>query len=288
MKHITRSLMVVWLGAVILPAHAGPIGVYYLTDSANNTIDAIQGNGIRVNPSAFPSGAGPRPGREGPLALLLPNLIRTANIGGGGGAEYGTGPGLSVSPLRLLNAAAFDMTDGTTDGQYNYAMSYRGGVVYRFDTHWANGATLFTLPTSAFGEYEGITYDSYNKSLWVSTVFGWVGDYDLNGGLLTSFTTGADQLGVLQYALALDLNRTLWLADATSPTSNGVIRNYDIFGNFLGSDTYSGIGQAFGGEIVPYPETAIAEPATLGLLAPGVLGFLAGRRRVPRAVRCVR
>lgn len=60
-------------------------------------------------------------------------------------------------------------SDGTTDGTYNYAVSWYNGDVYRFSRTWTNPTRLFTA-----GKAEGgITYDSSNNSLWLSADRAW-------------------------------------------------------------------------------------------------------------------
>ncbi len=167
-------------------------------------------------------------------------------------------------------------SDGTTDGTYNYAVSWYNGDVYRFSRTWTNPTRLFTA-----GKAEGgITYDSSNNSLWLSADrASGISDWTLAGTLLTSFNTPQD--GIQDWDLALDpADGTLWIG--TESTTS--LYHYAKNGSYLGMETVSGLNKAsffFSGEfnLAPTPE-----PSTLALLGVGAVGLIgwAWRQRLIR------
>lgn len=70
----------------------------------------------------------------------------------------------------------------------------------------------------------------------------------------------------------MDVDHSLWF----EAYGIGTIYHYDTNGNFLGTDSYAGLGYALGGEI-----GAVPEPSSFALLGLGGVGLaiIAFRRR---------
>lgn len=264
---LNRAAMAALLTLAAGAAVAGPIGTYYLTDLGNGKLDAIQGSTFNANTLVYPGG-------ESPIAVIPGmGLVRTTGTANGyAGAEYSGVPGLTLTPtgtthnfnLGNIGLGGDFLYDGTSDGSYNYSVGASTGYVFRFDLDWANPTVLFG--TSMPYTFAGITYDKSNNSLWLANgATGGFYDFSLSGTLLSSFATPAGLV-----ALAMDVDHTLWAADSNNI---GTIAHYATDGTYLGSDTYAGLGDAFGGEI------ALPEPTTLALFGIGLLGLTFGRRR---------
>jgi hypothetical protein len=75
--------------------------------------------------------------------------------------------------------------DGTTDGTYNYGVSWENGTVYRFDRNWADPSFMFST-----GSGGGLAYDAVDNTLWTSCDrCDGVNHYSMTGALLGSIAT---------------------------------------------------------------------------------------------------
>jgi len=167
--------------------------------------------------------------------------------------------------------------DGTTDGTYNYGVSYSTGTVLRYDLNWGSPEPLFTATGS---NPVGITYDTSNNSLWTSDFgSGWVREWTLSGTLLSSFDTG---LGA-GFSLAFDpADDTLWLM---SIQDSGLISEFSTSGTFLETVDFGSTANYLGAEFFLAPEFAgrpVPEPNSMLLGWLGCLLFV-GRRWINRA-----
>lgn len=223
------------LAAAALAQHAtaGPLSPYYL--ASGDRIFAVQGSSVLWNqPTAYS-------GLEYPIAV--PSTIRTTGFFfGAPGGEYDPATGLPTGtsyPHPGLN----DFNDGTTDGEFIYAVQFNSGRVYSFNLNWGNATLLFTLPRAE--DALSITYDPTNDSLWIA---GWtsqvVDNYSLSGTLNSSFATPWGRI----IGLGLDhASGTLWMG---TQTTYGTYYEYSKSGAALGSQFFgdlSGINTA-GGE----------------------------------------
>lgn len=171
--------------------------------------------------------------------------------------------------------------DGTSDGTYAYYvddLSFINGVtswnVYRANLDWSNPVLLFA-PGGSF--WQGIAYDPDNQSLWLSRS-NFMGDYSLDGSLITSFTTS-----VSGRALGYDpADGTLWTFSSAS------FFQYSTSGVLLQTGSIAGVaGGVYAGEILntdPPSDPAVPEPGSFSLLVCcAVLGVVQWRRRTSRS-----
>jgi hypothetical protein len=251
MRSITlATLVVIAVAGLAERAAADPVGQYVLTagDEATNAI--VQGATVQVT---FPQIV-----FEYPVAV--PSTIRTTDsLFGGAGGEYlldGTFTGNTFA--NSLPDEEF--YDGTTDGTFNYAVTFGSNLVYRFDLDWSNPVFLFALP-GGNGAYLGSTYDPFTGTLWVS---GWdhdlVENYALDGTFLGGFSAGSGSIT----CLALDpSDGTLWFGHQDF---SGTYENWTTGGGFIGSTTYPSISDlnTLGGEFpMPQDDTAPTIDCTL-------------------------
>lgn len=253
-------------------AQAGPLSAYYLTagDQGQNWVvqgAAVVNNWAQANPQEF-----------GEYAIAVTDAVRTLGNGGQGfggsshpGSEYTLG-GVYTGVDYAYPVPDEAFYDGTSDGTFNYSVSYREGGVYRFNSDWS-------IPVLLFGTNDGdlgITYDVTNNSVWVSSYLNdTVTNYALDGTVLSSFSTG---FGLIS-SLALDsADDTLWMG---SQATLGVFYQFSKAGVLLSTETYAPLfGQnTLGGEF-QVRNGVIPEPSAIALAGMGLVGVgLAARRR---------
>lgn len=131
---------------------------------------------------------------------IIGNSIRAfGGNSGDTGREYDLN-GNDLGPNYQNNTGTGYFFDGTTDGKnYNYAINWSAGEVWRFDTNWQSGQFLFDTPDLT----AGITYDTRTGHIWTNN--GRLGrgtdelrEYDTSGNLLNTYgyNVGDDTMGL--------------------------------------------------------------------------------------------
>lgn len=248
-----------FVSAVLLAASsavAGPVSEYYLVSGDQQRADVVQGANINRTWQT--------PDFEYPVAVAA--TVRTFGAASGtDGREY-TLAGVPTGNV-YPNVNMGNVYDSTTDGRFNYLVSWDTGDVIRTNSDYSNPVVLFS--SGGPGGYLGITFDPTNNSLWIAQFSGGrVENRTMNGGLISAFNTGIS----LQACLALDhADGSLWLVEWTQ---NGDFRQFSKSGALLGTQHYDGLVgvNPLGGEF------QLPEPGMLTLLALGGLLALRPKR----------
>ena len=284
----------------------GPTSPYYLSDvfdpsndgpaSLANSIYIVRGTSVITN-FRWSYGTYCNNSCEGTLAVTT--VVSTNRVGSGEDGCCFALAGQYAGNSTLLNSStgtswtgtpplpgevANVFYDGTSDGTHNYTVevaSYTGTGfgpinVIATDLNWQNPVSLFTIPGATINSYSGVTYDPTNNSLWIS---GYdtdvIADYSLTGTLLSSFTTGLDQMNALAFDPA---DGTLWFIYAQS----NLLYQYSTAGELLQSGTPRWLPQCclLSGEFAE-AGPAVPLPAALPLFAGGlgVMAWMARRRK---------
>jgi hypothetical protein len=241
-----RRVYAVVAALLTLARHAGaaPASNYYLTAGDQFTNIVISGDSYtQFAQQSF----------EYPIAV--DGTIRTSGNFSGPGSEY------SLSGLYLGTGGAWNappsIYDGTTDGQFNYAVDLGDSGVYQFAVDWSGPTLLFANAP----DFLGITYDPSDDSFWLANWWTNVIEHrDRSGNVLGSFN--ADHFHRYLTALALDpADGTLWVG---SQDARGEFAQYSRSGTLLSTASYGFGYNVLGGEF-EYTGTVVPEPSA-GLL----------------------
>ena len=251
-----------WLSALAALAcgASAQVSTYYLTAGDQGTNWAAQGG-----PALFSFGQSAG-GGEYPIAVS--GDIRTTGPGPGGpGGQYDLGG--NFTGTSYTGSLPGSYWDGTTDGRNNYGVDWGVGGVYSTARDWS-GATLMFTPTMS-SQYLGITYDTSDDGLWISSWgTGSIEHYTKSGTLISAFNSGLFNVTCLAYDPA---DGTLWMQEWGD---FGHYQQFDRFGTKLSDVFYAMAGQnTLGGEF-----NIVPEPASMLALGAGLLAL--ARRRRPR------
>ena len=247
---------------------AAQTGRYYLSAGDQHDMSVVQG-GTVINQWTQANNLC----CGGEYALAVSGDIRTLASGrsNGLGSQYtlgGTYTGTTY-PFPVSGAAFYD---GATDGTHNYSVDYDNGNVWRTDRNWANPSLLFGTQSSELG----ITWDP-NNTLWTVNFYtGVVSNWTLGGAFLGGFNSGLYGAG----SLAMDYaDGSLWMS---SQTTYGSLYQYSTSGTLTG--TSQGLPVNYlGGEFDLAGNTTVPEPASIVLMASGLLALVPfARRRMRR------
>lgn len=285
---------------------AGPIGTYYITDGgdAQNPVGIIYA--IKDHATGSTNMKDQANQSEWPIAVNGQEVHTTGFGNTFNGSSYTGVAALTLTPTAAVYPGSTDawMTDGTTDGTHNYGVTYgiaggtEGAKVFQFNTGWGEKQLLFDIPDNIQVQgdknyWNGITYDPTNNSLWMSNLGqNVVANFDLTGNLIANslFNTAAD---TSMYALAMDVDHTLWMTGNPSSGGSFSLYHYQTSGTFIGSFLSNpALISPLGGEIglacapgacCATPTNPCPEPGTLGLFGIGLLGLIARKRRAKSA-----
>ena len=184
----------------------------------------------------------------------------------------------------FANAVGCCFRDGTTDGQFNYAVRAAApfNTVYRFSRDWTDPQVM-PFPAQLTTGVTGIAYDSSDDTFWLasSSLAGYFAVIHVTraGGFISTFGgTGVNP--TLAYDGADD---TLWVYTWAPQTSQLIqfAPSDDMTSSNLPLGSQPGIGFVTGIEfqlrLAPVPEPRTAVMLSAGLV---IVGSLGARRRI--------
>jgi hypothetical protein len=163
------------------------------------------------------------------------------------GAAYRLdGTPIAAPPLDADRLCCF--MEGTTDGQFNYAVRTDSTLLdpigsrplapialYRFDRNWTDPRIAFFLAQE--GWYGGVAYAITSRSFWLTrgtTTGDFIEERSVDGRLLTSMQIGRAPSTI--QGIAIDpADSTLWVVRRLSPGFR--LENFATSGRYLGSFT---------------------------------------------------
>jgi len=247
-------------------AQAGPIRPLYL--STGSQVQVLVGSSIV---DSWTTG-------DQEFSIAVNTTVKTWSQGAPALSLLGREYELDGTPTgaTYLNGVGCCFRDGTTDGQFNYAVRQAAGgnLVYRFDLDWTNPQVMTFFPSGIANIVTGITYDSSDDTFWLSTSGGFftVLHTSRTGNLISSFSGGAGDNTSIAYDAADD---TVWIYSFVAFSSELI--------HFAALDTTSanfplsrepGIGSVWGIEFqLAQSPAAVSAPATIALLGLGLAGL---------------
>ncbi len=262
--------------AALVAAQTASASMLYLSD----------GDGRRVLEVDTTTGAVANSWAANPAVRAFPIAVHgdirvTGYAPGEAGGQYSLSGNYLGTQYALPNLPV-TLSDGTSDGSYNYGIAWQNGNVYRFNRSWANPELLFSTG-SGMG---GISYDTSSNSLWTSCDrCAGIQNYSMAGALLGTIDTAA-QSSNLDWDLAYDpSDDSLWVGEAFSSR----FMHYSTAGAYLGSITIAARASSFFSAEFDLANSAqngsngVPEPTALGLAGVGLLALGLTRRRAKTA-----
>lgn len=267
MKTFVRQVFLGSLALLVLAAPAMAQSTpYYITDGSGPTMWIVQNGTIQATLPTFLQGG----------ALAITDSVWIEDFFEGGAIEY-TLAGAPTGNTSTGSGVYSRLFDGTTDGQYNYAIASgyaNPNPVLRFDRNWQNPTILFYLPNDVVGV--GITYDPTTGHLFISDESsGTIAEYDLAGNLINTIDTGLGNIDIaaLAYERASD---SLWFTTLEFLLPSNIY-NYSKTGTQLAEIDDPGFSfTPLGGEFVERTANAVPTTSPHGVVVLTLLLAVAG------------
>ncbi len=177
------------------------------------------------------------------IPLYVTDTIRTYGYHEGDeGTEYLLDGQPTGNLYPWVGGCGENYLDGTTDGQYAYAIQYTGDrPVCRFDLDWTNPTLLFNA--GANEQWDGLTYDPSDDTMWLTGRNNVLAQFDMSGNELQRFNLPA--ITDRNAGLALDpADGTFWVYRGTT-----LLHQYSRTGQLLQAVNVPGVtGNVWGGE----------------------------------------
>ncbi|RJP36799.1 MAG: hypothetical protein C4547_06655 [Phycisphaerales bacterium] len=176
------------------------------------------------------------------IPLTVIDTVRTYGYRPGDvGTEYALDGQMTGEHYPWVDGCGASWLDGTTDGQFAYAIQYTGNrPVCRFDLNWTNPTLLFNCPPGE--QWDALTYDPTDDTFWITGRNNVLAQLDRSGNVLQRFTIpGGGRSAGLAYDAADD---TFWMY-----RGGDLIQQYSKSGQLLQSHNVAGVsGNVWGGE----------------------------------------
>ncbi len=176
------------------------------------------------------------------IPLFVMDTVRTYGYRPGDiGTEYNLDGTQTGDLYPWVDGCGASWLDGTTDGQFAYAIQYTGDrPVCKFELDWTNPTHMFNCPPGE--QWDAITYDASDDTFWITGRNNVLAQLDRGGNELQRFSIGS---GGRSAGLALDTSDgTFWMY-----RGGDLIEQYSKTGQLLASHNVPGVaGNIWGGE----------------------------------------